>query len=216
MPKVLQIGKRQRVLLRSMMAAQDQGLVNYQPDPSGSGAQSAATAGPDVFDRQRAWLLRMEAMARTATKLTGSSVKALNDSLNMGIDGVLLNLNIVTQQHGLENVFDNKCLSLEILRCLATSPEPGLPMPPRLFLGTPKSAMFGEEGFELEGFMAHVAKAPNCFISDSIIRLHNVDDPKKHQFRNCHELLWRNGFRNHLVKRMPCASLAQLSCAILG
>ena len=103
-----------------------------------------------------------------------------------------------------------------MLRYLATSPEPGLPMPPRLFLGTPKSAMFGEAGFGLEGFMTRVSKAPNCFISDSILGLHNVDEPSRHQFRNCHELLWDNGFRRHLVKCMPCASLAQLSCAILG
>jgi len=134
---VVQISQRQRVLLRSMMSAQDRGVVNYWPDPSGSGAQSAATAGPSVADRRRAWLLRLEAMATTATKLTGSSVQSLNKSLDLGIDGVLLNLNIVLQQHGLENIFD-RCFSLELLRSLATSPEPGLPMPPRLFLGTPK------------------------------------------------------------------------------
>jgi len=99
---------------------------------------------------------------------------------------------------------------------MVVCPDSDLPMLPRLFVGTAKSAMFGEEGFELEGFWKRVAEAPNCFISDSILGLTNVEDPGNHQFRNCHELLWKNSCRGHLVKCMPCATLAQLSVAILG
>jgi hypothetical protein len=102
------------------------------------------------------------------------------------------------------------------MQYLVVSPDESLPMPPRLFIGTAKSAQFGEEGFELEGFEKRVAEAPNFFIFDSILGLTNIEDPKSHQFRNCHELLWRNGCRGHLVKCMPCATLAQLSMAMLG
>ena len=125
-------------------------------------------------------------------------------------------LNVITYQHGLENVFDHKCPSLEMLGYLATSPKPGLPMPPKLFIGTEQSSMFGEEGYDLTGVRELVAVAPRCFIWDSILGLHNMSNPEKHQFRNCHELLYDNGFRNHLMKCMPCASMPQLACAIFG
>jgi hypothetical protein len=89
-------------------------------------------------------------------------------------------------------------------------------MPPNFYMGTEQSSMFGEQGQGMTKFYELVATAPNCFISDSILGLTNVDDPQHHQFRNCHDLLHEGGFRNHVVKCMPCASLSQLSCAMLG
>ena len=76
--------------------------------------------------------------------------------------------------------------------------------------------MFGDPGQGTTRFRELVATAPDCFISDSILGLTNVDNPDRHQFRNCHDLLHEFGLRNHVVKCMPCASLAQISCAVLG
>jgi len=232
-PRVLEIRKRQKELLRSMMTANSRGEVSYEPlltagssgtqsaagadpGPSGSCTQSAVTVDAGVLARQEAWKTRLWYMAATATKFTNSSMEALHTGWQTGIDGLLSHFDLVLKQNGLDTIYDNKCLSLELLRCLFVCPDADLPLPPRLFVGTVKSAMFGEEGFELEGFWKRVAEAPNCFISDSLLGVTNVEEPTKHQFRNCHELLWRNGCRGHVVKCMPCATLAQLSCAILG
>ena len=103
-------------------------------------------------------------------------------------------------QHGLENVFDRQCLSLELLGYLATSPEPGLPMPPRFFLETEQSSMFGDVGADCDKFVELVANAPHCIISDSILGLTNVDDPTRHQFRSCYDTLYDHGVCNHMVK----------------
>ena len=129
---------------------------------------------------------------------------------------MLILLNVLTYQHALENVFDTKCLSLELLGYLATSPEPGLPMPPRFFVGSDRSSMYGAAGFGIEEFDKYVLAAPHCCISDSIFGLHNVADPASHQFRNCHGVLSGVGCRNHLVKCTPCASLHEISCALMG
>jgi hypothetical protein len=76
--------------------------------------------------------------------------------------------------------------------------------------------MFGEIGADLTKFHEMVGNAPHCFISDSILGLTNVDDPTSHQFRSCYDILYEHGICNHMVKCIPCASLAQLSCAVLG
>jgi hypothetical protein len=160
--------------------------------------------------------MRIELMARKATRLTNADPDLLDEAINSGVGCVLVFLNVVSYQHGLENVFDNKCRSFDMLGYLATSLEPGLPMPPKLFIGTDKSSMFGGEGYDIEEFHQHLLLAPHCFISNSILALTNVSDKQHHQFRNCHGIMSEIGLRNHLVKCIPCATLPQLSCAILG
>jgi len=96
-----------------------------------SGAQGTAAAEPSVEERQRAWIARLHLMAYGLQELTDSPAENSISAYQQGPHSILLLLNIMAYQHGLENVCDRQCLSLELLGYLATSPEPGLPMPPR-------------------------------------------------------------------------------------
>jgi hypothetical protein len=67
----------------------------------------------------------------------------------------------------------------------------------------------------MDSFDRAVLAAPHCVISDSIFGLQHVHDGA-HQFRGCYASLAEVGCMNHLVKCMPCASLAQIQCALIG
>ena len=135
-----------------MMDDQATGEVSYEPPPGSSGTQSAAVVSPTVKERQRAWILRIELMAKTLARLFNVEGEVIEDAVSAGVGTMLVLLNILTYQHALENMFGHKCLSLELVGCLATSPEPGLPMPPKFFVGSGKSSTFGAEGVDIEDF----------------------------------------------------------------
>ena len=98
-----------------MMQAIESGEVSYRPKPVESGAQSAATEGPSIEERQSAWRTRIECRALTAARLTRGDMSVLEKFNRKGVEYTLLYLNLVTYQHGLENLFNTKCLSFELL-----------------------------------------------------------------------------------------------------
>jgi hypothetical protein len=168
-PVTRYIESRQKVLLRSMLeSTSTSAAASDVMPPAASAALSALVAAPSVGERQQAGFDRIKLMCVTLSRLFDIAGEDVEYAIERGVYAMLTFLNALSFHHALDNVFDTKCLSLELLGYLATSPEPDLPMPPKFFLGSSRSSQLGSEGFSMDSFNLAVLAAPHCVISDSI------------------------------------------------